>query len=501
MPLNETVSTDVDTMHFEDFNLNNAILKGIKEAGFTKPSPIQEKVIPIILSGKDVIGQAATGTGKTAAYGLPVINGIQNQGGAQVLIITPTRELANQVSDEIYKLGKYDGIRTVSVYGGKSYSRQLKQLKDGAQVVVATPGRLLDLLNSKRLGNFDPKVVILDEADEMLDLGFIDDIKAIFKYLPEDRQTLLFSATMPLTIKKLAKEILNDPERITIAEKKENELKIDQQFYVIEDHERDDAIIRLMDVNEPEKSIVFCRTKRDVDRLCRILIDKGLRSDALHGDMEQRHRENVLRGFRHGDFDILVATDVAARGLDVSDVSHVYNYHMASDSKNYIHRIGRTGRAGKSGMALTLVTPGEMRGLRRIQSEVNQTISHETVPDKTEAIKRQAGRLLDSLKDQQINQSSFEVSTYLMQELGGEDLLLKVISYILEKEQTSGPDQIGLQGKRLSRILSNAEHSGNRKMRKRRNSRGKGRYQKKDTNFSSTKAGPRRKKKKKQHLK
>ncbi len=472
MPLNEQVSSNDDTAYFNNFNLQKTILKGIQEAGFTQPSPIQEKAIPIILSGKDVIGQAATGTGKTAAYGLPVINGITEAGSSQVLIITPTRELANQVSDELFKLGKYHGIKTASIYGGKSYSRQLKQIKDGAQVIVATPGRLLDLLNSHKLGVFQPGVVILDEADEMLDLGFLDDIKAIFKYLPKERQTLLFSATMPPTIQKLAREILNDPERITITEKNENKLKIDQQYYIIEDHERDDAIIRLLDVNEPEKSIVFCRTKKDVDRLSRLLSNKGLSTDALHGDMEQRQREKVLRNFRNGDFDILVATDVAARGLDITDVSHVYNYHMASDSKNYIHRIGRTGRAGKSGTALTLVTPGEIRDLRRIQSEVKQSITQDTVPDKKEVVKRQATKLLDTLKEQKINNSSLEVSTYLLEELGEVDLLQKVVSYILDKEQTTGPDQIGPQGNRLKRIMTNNEHSGRKKMRKRKYSGG-----------------------------
>lgn len=494
MPLNEKVSSNDDTMHFDHFNLHTSVLKGIQEAGFNHPSPIQEEAIPLILSGSDVIGQAATGTGKTAAYGLPVINGISGKESAQVLIITPTRELANQVSDELYKLGKYHGIRTASVYGGKSYSRQLKQIKDGAQIVVATPGRLLDLLNSNRLGKFEPKVVILDEADEMLDLGFLDDIKAIFRYLPSKRQTLLFSATMPPTIQRLAKEILDNPQRITIEQKNENKLKIEQQFFVIEDHERDDAIIRLLDVNNPEKSIVFCKTKKDVDRLSRVFVSKGLNSGALHGDMEQRQRENVLRSFRNGDFEILVATDVAARGLDITDVSHVYNYHLASDTKSYIHRIGRTGRAGKSGMALTLVTPGEIGGLRKIQSDVDQLIDHKIVPDKSEVVKRQADKLLEALKEQNINPVSSEVSTYLKEELGEDDLLQKVVSYILDKEQTSGPDQIGIQGKKLNRILTRKESSKKKRNRRRGNSGRKGNLNKSEPQHSIRRKNAKKKK-------
>jgi ATP-dependent RNA helicase DeaD len=298
---NEMQSLEENTYQtFEDFGLNENILRGVKKAGFAVPSPIQQEAIPFILSGSDMIGQAQTGTGKTAAFGLAAMNNIQHNGDIEMLIVAPTRELANQISDELFRLGKYANIQTVAVYGGQSYDRQLERIRRGAQVLVATPGRLLDLLSSRRIKNFHPTTVIIDEADEMLDMGFLEDIEKIFEYLPEKRQTLLFSATIPAPIKKLANKILTDPVFVSVSSKDETNKDITQHYYVIEEHERDDATIRLIDSLEPQKAILFCRTKSEVDRLSTMLEARGFLAKGLHGDMAQRQREQVLKSFRAG---------------------------------------------------------------------------------------------------------------------------------------------------------------------------------------------------------
>ncbi|HAL85970.1 MAG TPA: DEAD/DEAH box helicase, partial [Deferribacteraceae bacterium] len=364
-----------ETTGFEHFGLSAEVMHGIMECGFKSPSPIQQQAIPHLLEGKDMIGQAHTGTGKTAAFGLPSISRLKKTGEVEMLVITPTRELAMQVSDELYRYGKFADINTTTVYGGQSYSRQYERLRRGTPIVVATPGRLLDILSSGKVKNFTPSIVVLDEADEMLDMGFLEDIQKIFTFLPEDRQTLLFSATMPDSIRKLAATILKDPVHISVMNKEKTVRDIDQRYYVIEEQERDDAIIRLIDSFEPTRSIIFCRTKKEVERICTTLIGRGYSAKGLHGDMEQHQREEVMNSFRDGRIYTLVATDVAARGLDVKDVTHVFNYHMPFDSESYIHRIGRTGRAGSKGIAITLVTPQELRGLNRIQRSIGDVMT------------------------------------------------------------------------------------------------------------------------------
>ncbi|MCV6608179.1 MAG: DEAD/DEAH box helicase, partial [Campylobacterales bacterium] len=366
-------------MNFEEFELSSEVLKGVKEAGFKEASPIQQQAIPTVLRGVDVVAQAHTGTGKTAAFGLPIMSMMETDNKADVLVITPTRELAMQVSDELYKLGRFAGVRTVTIYGGQSYSRQIDQIKRGASIIVATPGRLLDLLESGRI-EIDPNYVVLDEADEMLDMGFLEDINKIFSHLPEKRQTLLFSATMPEPIKRLSAKILKNPEYIQITERETTNKNISQEYYVVEEKERIDAVIRLMNYYDPEKSIIFCRMKREADDLAHNLTAKGYMAKALHGDMDQRSREDAIRAFKKGAVDTLVATDVAARGLDIQGVTHVFNYHIPFDPESYVHRIGRTGRAGKTGLAITLVTPMEFRELQRIKKIVGTTMEHKFVP-------------------------------------------------------------------------------------------------------------------------
>ena len=346
---------------FQSFDLDPAIMKAVVDAGFKEPSPIQQLAIPLVLEGKDLVAQAQTGTGKTAAFSLPILSKVNSDSKrVEILVITPTRELATQVSDEIYMLGKHKGFKSVTVYGGSSYTRQIKLIEAGASVVVATPGRILDLLKNGKLRNFSPSIVVLDEADEMLDMGFLEDIKAIFDFLPSNRQTLLFSATMPSPIKSLAKEILNNPEFISVTPTNitTNE-DIDQSYYIIEEWERDDAVIRLLDTLDPEKAIMFCRTKKEVEMLSSKLTAIGFAVKGLHGDMEQAQREEVIRAFRFSNIDLLVATDVAARGLNIKEISHVINVHIPFDPESYVHRIGRTGRAGLKGVAITLCTPME----------------------------------------------------------------------------------------------------------------------------------------------
>jgi len=366
---------------FQEFNFHKDLLKGIKIAGFREPSPIQEMVMPIIENGEDLVGQAHTGTGKTAAFGLPLMNKIAKGEIERALVITPTRELATQVSDELYHLGRFCGIRTITVYGGVGYGRQIALINKGVQVVVATPGRLKDLYKKGKIDSFNPEIVVLDEADEMLDMGFLEEIKEIFEYIPQNRQTLLFSATMPEPIKALADEILTAPQFISVVGEDESTTNnvIEQRYYVINESQRDEAIVRLLETEKIKKCIVFCRMKREVDRLTEYLQALGFNAKGLHGDLEQTERDEVIRAYRRNQVQIMVATDVAARGLDVKQVTHVFNYHIPFDPQSYVHRIGRTGRAGKSGKAITLVTTNEFKELQRIQNEVGAEMKLSTI--------------------------------------------------------------------------------------------------------------------------
>ncbi len=456
----ENVELEIKGPTFESFGLKKEIMQSIRFAGFKQPSPIQQMAIPVILEGRDVVGQAHTGTGKTAAFGLPVLNNLHLNGGVEALIITPTRELANQVSDELFKYGKKLGVRTVTVYGGSSYNRQIGLIERGAQVIIATPGRLLDMLSRDMLPNFAPTSVILDEADEMLDMGFLDDINEIFTYLPQERQTLLFSATMPDPIKQLANRILVEPEFISITKDETTNKDIAQQYYVIEENERDDAIIRLLDAEETEKTVVFCRTKKEVDRLSNVLSAVGYSAKGLHGDMEQRQRESVIKGLKDNAIDVLVATDVAARGIHINDVTHVFNYHIPFDPESYVHRIGRTGRAGRKGVAITLVTPMEFKELQRIKSKVGTTMEHAYIPSSHDVKKSQLDKLLHEIEKQHVYDEAHIVLDALSNDFDQAQIAYKLISLLLERTSVKGPTNIGIPAKRLEQILQNLERRG-----------------------------------------
>ncbi len=440
-------------MTFKEFDFHKDLFKGVKIAGFKEPSPIQQKAIPIINSGSDMVGQAHTGTGKTAAFGLPILDKLAKGECERALVITPTRELATQVSDELYHLGRFAGIRTLTVYGGVGYGRQIALINKGIQIVVATPGRLKDLYQKGKIDAFNPEIVVLDEADEMLDMGFLDDIKEIFDYIPQNRQTLLFSATMPEPIKELAEHILYKPEFISVVNEEETTNNvIEQRYYVIQEEQRDDAIVKLLETEDTNKCIIFCRMKKEVDRLTEHLQALGFSAGGLHGDLEQMDREEIIKAYRRGQSKIMVATDVAARGLDVKGVTHVFNYHIPFDPQSYVHRIGRTGRAGKSGQAITLVTTEEFRELQRIQKEVGAQMQLATIQDSSNIDKERMAYLAGQVKDTQINPHAKELLKYL-DSLDQKVLLEKLLSRLIEDEKQSTGTQIGFDQEHVDDMM------------------------------------------------
>lgn len=375
---------------FDQFELSAEILKGVYDLGFEEPSPIQVECIPSVLTGADVIGQAQTGTGKTAAFGIPILENIDvtNQ-SVQSIILAPTRELAIQVSEELRRIGRIKRVKTLSIYGGQSIGRQIKALKQGVHVVVGTPGRLLDHLNRGTLNTKNVQMVVLDEADEMLDMGFIEDIESVMRYLPAQHQLLLFSATMPPAIRSLAKKYMKKPKYITVNRGEVTAPIIKQIYYRVLENFKVDALCRILDSEEGDLSIVFCRTKKGVDELAEALQARGYLAGGLHGDLAQQQRDRVMNAFRQGDIELLIATDVAARGIDVGSVSHVINYDIPQDVESYVHRIGRTGRAGREGVALTLVTPREMKQLRQIEKETGSKLTSKELPTLEEVAAKQ----------------------------------------------------------------------------------------------------------------
>ena len=367
-------------MNFEDFNLSKETMKSISEIGFEEPTPIQVSAIPLIMNNSDIVGQAQTGTGKTAAFGIPIAERYQNGRKPFAIVLEPTRELAVQVAQEVHKIGRYKNIRVLPVYGGASIEMQIKALQQGVNVVVGTPGRVIDLLNRRILSLSEIRIVVLDEADEMLDMGFIEDIETILKATPEERQTLLFSATIPQLIMNIARRFMRSPEKIQVNMKEVVVPKIKQTFYEVREEDKVHALSRILDVEEPQLAIVFCHTKRKVDEVSMQLSQLGYNAGAIHGDYTQARRDDVMNKFKRGMLDILVATDVAARGLDIKNVTHVINYGIPQHPDSYVHRIGRTGRAGKSGIAITLVTPREYKHLRLIEKTARTIIDRKKLP-------------------------------------------------------------------------------------------------------------------------
>jgi ATP-dependent RNA helicase DeaD len=378
-----------DNCLFGDIPLSKKVVSALTDMGFEEPSPIQSRTIPLVLSGRDVIGQAQTGTGKTAAFGIPIIERLgDGNRQLQALVLTPTRELAIQVSEELAKIGKFKRVKTLPIYGGQSIDRQIRALQFGVQIVIGTPGRLLDHIrrNTIRLDNI--KMLVLDEADEMLDMGFIDDIESILQHVPSvNRQTMLFSATMPEPIIGLAEKYMTNPVTITVSKEHLTVPLIDQYYY--ETRDKVEGLCRVLDAENAGKLIIFCRTKKGVSDLVSTLQARGYMVDGLHGDLSQSQRERVMKKFREGTLEILTATDVAARGLDIENITHVVNYDIPQDPESYVHRIGRTGRAGRKGVALTFIEPREYRQLKIIEKAAKTRILRRQLPSPADILERQ----------------------------------------------------------------------------------------------------------------
>ena len=371
-----------ENLKFEELNVDEKILKAIGDMGFEEASPIQAKAIPVVLEGKDIVGQAQTGTGKTAAYGIPMLQSIDPKlKCVQAVVLCPTRELAIQVADEIRKLAKYmSSIKVLPVYGGQEIVRQIKSLKTGVQIVVGTPGRVMDHMRRKTVKFDKVKMVILDEADEMLDMGFREDMETILTQMPEERQTVMFSATMPKAIMDIARTFQNDAEVIKVVRKELTVENIEQYYFEVRSKNKDEILSRLIDIYNPKLSVVFCNTKKQVDDLISELKGRGYFADGIHGDMKQAQRDRVMNDFRKGKTEILIATDVAARGIDVDDVDIVFNYDLPQDEEYYVHRIGRTGRAGRAGLAFSFVTGKEIYKLKDIERYCKTKIMARQIP-------------------------------------------------------------------------------------------------------------------------
>ncbi len=383
---------------FDRLNLRAELVQAVTDEGYTEPTPIQAAVIPVLLSGKDVIGQAQTGTGKTAAFSLPLLQAIEpGLGPVQGLILTPTRELAMQVSQAIFTYGKHMDARVLAVYGGQPYARQISRLNKGVDIVVGTPGRLLDLIQRKSLDLSQIRVLVLDEADEMLSMGFIEDIETILAETPADRQTALFSATVPPEIRRLADGYMRKPQSVSIERAQLTVASTDQRYYLVNESDKVAALTRLLEVEEISRALVFARTRVGTGDLASQLSALGYPAEALHGDMGQDEREQVLARFRGDRVNVLVATDVAARGLDIDDISHVFNFDLPPNPEVYVHRVGRTGRAGKSGVAVTLLAPAELWRLRRIEGYTKQLVGKSTLPTVAEIVARRETLLLQKV--------------------------------------------------------------------------------------------------------
>lgn len=384
---------------FIELGISDTMIETLRKKGFEEPTPIQAKTIPFLLANnKDLIGKAQTGTGKTAAFGIPLIENITtNQGKVQALILAPTRELAIQVTEELSSFAGAFNTKIISIYGGQPIDRQISRLQRGVDIVVGTPGRVIDHLNRKTLDISKISYIILDEADEMLNMGFIEDIEAILKMAPKQKRTVLFSATMPAHIERLAKKYMGEYEMISVMGTNAGRPNIEQIYFEVPQSDKFEALHRIIDVEESFYGMVFCRTKVDVDEIASKLTNRGFRAEVLHGDLSQGQREKVLQKFRNKKVNILVATDVAARGLDVDNLTHVINYALPQDPESYMHRIGRTGRAGKSGTAITLITPSEYRKLISIQKMANTQITKQKVPNVKDVIESKKQRIMASI--------------------------------------------------------------------------------------------------------
>ncbi len=422
-------------MKFEDTGLKAEIVKGVKKLGFEQTTPIQEKVIEAMLEHRsDLIGLAQTGTGKTAAYGLPLIHLIdQKSEEVQGLILTPTRELCIQVAEDLFKFAKYSkAVEVVAVYGGASIENQIRALKKNVQLVVGTPGRLKDLIKRKKLNIKSIQTIVLDEADEMLSMGFKDDLNAILATTPKNRQTLLFSATMPREIAEIADTYMHDPIEIAIGKRNVGAANVKHHYYMVNASDRYLALKRIADINPDIYGIVFCRTRKETKDVAEKLISDGYNADALHGDLSQAQRDHVMNRFRIKNLQMLVATDVAARGLDVTDLTHIINYNLPDESETYIHRSGRTGRAGKTGVCITIIHSREQNRIKQIEKKIGKEFEQKPVPLGNEICEKQLFSLIDRMQKVSVDDAQIEpflpVIFKKLEWLSREDLIKHFVS-------------------------------------------------------------------------
>ena len=391
----------METVKFDELQLDERIIRAITEMGFEEASPIQAQAIPVAMEGRDMIGQAQTGTGKTAAFGLPLLQKVDPKvKKLQAIVLLPTRELAIQVAEEMRRFAKFmHGVKVLPIYGGQDIVKQIRSLKDGTQVIVGTPGRVMDHMRRKTVKVDHVLTVVLDEADEMLNMGFLEDMETILSQLPEERQTLMFSATMPQAIAEIARKFQKDPVTVRVIKKELTVPKVTQYYYEVKPKNKVEVMSRLLDMYAPKLSIVFCNTKRQVDDLVQELQGRGYFAEGLHGDLKQVQRDRVMDSFRNGRTDILVSTDVAARGIDVGDVEAVFNYDIPQDDEYYVHRIGRTGRAGREGKAFSLVMGKEVYKLRDIQRYCKTKIIPQAIPSLNDITEIKVEKILDQVQE------------------------------------------------------------------------------------------------------
>jgi ATP-dependent RNA helicase DeaD len=450
----------LETLKFEELNLSKEVTKAVADLGFEEATPIQSQSIPLLMQGRDLIGQAQTGTGKTAAFGIPVIEKMDPTSKfTQAIVLCPTRELAIQVAEGFSDLLKYKkGIKVLPIYGGQSIERQLMSLRKGVQIIIATPGRLMDHMERKTVNFDNVHTVVLDEADEMLNMGFRDDIEKILKRVPKDRQTIFFSATMPKVILELTKKYLKDPEHVKVVHKELTVPNIQQYYYEMKPNMKLEILSRLIDVHDPKLSLVFCNTKRAVDGLVSHLQARGYSAEAIHGDLKQNQRDKVMAKFRSGKLEVLVATDVAARGIDVDDIEAVFNYDMPQDEEYYVHRIGRTARAGRAGHSHSFVVGKEFHKIRDIERFTKSKIIRKDPPSSADVAELRSTTFIDEIKKAMGDSAALKKYDAIIEKLVEEDFTTFEIAGGLMK-MLLGKEEEAMKAAQQENEYSNRERS------------------------------------------
>ena len=452
----------METIRFDELGLDDRILRAVTDMGFEAATPIQAQAIPVQMEGRDIIGQAQTGTGKTAAFGIPILQKVDpDNKKLQVIALCPTRELAIQVAEEIRNLAKYmHGIKVLPVYGGQDIVRQIRALKDGTQIIIGTPGRVMDHMRRKTIRTEQVHTVIMDEANEMLNMGFLEDMETILSQLPEERQTVMFSATMPQAIQDIARKFQKDPVNVKVVKKELTVHNVTQYYYEVRPQTKVEVMCRLLDMYAPRRSVAFCNTKRQVDLLVQELQGRGYFAEGLHGDLKQEQRDRVMGSFRNGATEILVATDVAARGIDVDDVEAVFNYDIPQDEEYYVHRIGRTGRAGREGIAFSFAVGRDVYKLRDIQRYCKTKIIPQAIPSLDDITSIKAEKIMDQVQEVLSDTDLTKMVNVIEQKLmEGEYTSLDLAAALLKLAMGEDNEDIAESG-RLARSLDELDRYG-----------------------------------------